>query len=419
MAFNEQVKDTTTTGFKSTTFQPHVKFKMLDAKSALVFRILPAFNKEDIVEDPNTKHKIINPMSYVPFRTPDGSLTDWGFITYLNRFVGHGSYKDGTRRDFVAVKTFENESDNIFDPYVELQRRASADPDWSYLTKDIKDPTNNQFIEGAALPKTQNYLLLNIVDLNEPDSVKIGMFSSSASKSLLGKDAGIAATRASNVTDAQIQENYLMEWAVGDLTDPTSGPVLLAAKGTDRGEMSGYYMTLKLDAVSHVQRWPLNPPSLLGMRYDLSNPRSILLEMSPEETIKEFVKLFNARSPKGYHEWALLKEVFGGVYGNLIPDPPAAKTAVSSGFGSPPVASTAPGTPAAPTAAPIAAPTAPVSPTAAPTAPDTPAAPYTTNSSPAAAPDTASAAFVAEVPPNIPGMVNKPFSASDFYKRNS
>ena len=338
MGFDSQVSKSSSEGFQSHIFKSGVKFKNMAGKGAIQFRILPAFNPEDVVTDDQSKERYINPMGYIPFRLQDGSLTDWGQLIYVARFVGHGSYKTGTRRDFVLPKTFATGEDAPFDPYTELQRRASSDKDWQYLTAEVKGG-DGKTIETPSLSKAAKCMIANIVDLNDPDKVQVGLFSTSAYNSLCSTShSGIACQRASNMTEEQIQNNYLTEWAVGDLTDPKSGPVLALAKGTDKGEMSGYRVSLSLDAASRVRRWPINPPELLGMRYDLADLTSIVQELSPEDIIKALVGVLNLRSPSGIHEHALLKDVFGAIYGNLIPEPPMANGAsnVAQGFGNNP-----------------------------------------------------------------------------------
>jgi len=334
MGFNDQVNKANTEVFQSSIFRPNVRFKTMSGKGAIVFKLLPAFNAEDIVEDEKTNEKYINPMGYIPFRLPDGSLTDWGQLIHVARFVGHGSYKSGTRRDFVLLKTFQPNAEDLFDPYIELQRRASADKDWQYLTADVKDATGKT-IETPALSRASKCMIANIVDINETDKVQVALFSTSAYNSLCSPaHNGILCQRNGGATEDQIKANYLVEWATGDVTDPVSGPVLVCSKGTDKGEMSGYRITLALDVTSKVRRWAINPPELLAYRYNLNDVNKIVNELSPEEVIKALVQIFNLRSPSGIHEYALLKDVFGAIYGSLIPDAPSSPGAsnVAPGF---------------------------------------------------------------------------------------
>lgn len=133
-----------------------------------------------------------------------------------------------------------------------------------------------------------------------------------------------------------------MEWACGDLTDPTNGPVLVCTKGTDKGEKSGYKVQLALDMNNRVRRWPVKPIDLLANRYNMSDLESFIIKLSNEEMIKTFVDILTGRNPRGIHERAFLNEVFGNLYGNLIPSVPTSPGASNTvqgtgGFGPSPV----------------------------------------------------------------------------------
>lgn len=428
MGFNDQVNRANTESFQSSIFRPDVKYKNMAGKGAIVFRLLPAFNLEDIVEDPSTKERYVNPMGHIPFRLPDGSLTDWGQLIYVARFVGHGSYKTGTRRDFVLLKTFNPDGENLFDPYIELQRRASADKDWQYLTADVKGP-DGKVIETPSLSKPSKCMIANIVDVNEPDKVLVGLFSTSAYNSLCSPaHNGILCQRAGNATEEQVRQNYLSEWATGDVTDPTTGPVLVCSKGTDKGEMSGYRITLALDVTSKVRRWPINPPELLAYRYNLNNITAIVNEMTAEDMIKAFVQIFNLRSPTGIHEHALLKDVFGSIYGNLIPEPPSSSGSsnTAQGFGGNPAQAHTPARQPAPAGFPAPRPAAPAP--QAPQAPQTaqppaqPAAPAAEQAPQAPAADKPSITTAADtagskIPPMTPGTSVGKFDRASFLQR--
>ncbi|MFC1453645.1 hypothetical protein ACFLQL_00510 [Verrucomicrobiota bacterium] len=371
MGFNDRVQKTNSESMTSSIFKNGVKFKSMSGKGAIIFRIMPAYNMED--KDPNNP-EYLNPLGFLPFRSSNGELSEWGNLVYLVRYAGHGlNYKTG-RRDLVSLKTFDT-SDDSYCPYDDLYRRAVQDRDWAYLTQDTKDATG-QISERACLPRTQRNLVLNIVDINDSDKgIMVGLFSTSAYYAILS-DTGLASQSASNVTEEQIKQNYLMQWACGDLTDPTNGPVLVCTKGTDKGEKSGYKVQLALDMNNRVRRWPIKPLDLLANRYNMSDLESFINKMTNEEMIKTFVDILTGRSPTGIHERAFLNEVFGNLYGNLIPAAPAAPAAgstVQGGFGPNPAQSVK--APAAQVAAPkAAAPTGAPAPAAAAPAAAAPAA---------------------------------------------
>ena len=314
-------------------FKPDVKTKNMAGKGAIKFRILPAYNKEALIKEGNDT--FIDPMSWVPFRKENGDLAEWGNIIYVGRFLGHGTYKTGGRKDMLSLRTFAADEDNYYCPIMELFKAAGSMKEWSYLTFRSKE----EGAESPCLSRPVKQLLCNIVDVNEPEKgVQLGVFSTSACNSLLDASThGLATQRASNVTDEAIAANYISEWSVGDLTHPETGPVLTVSKGSDKGDMSGYAIALGLGLNDKVIRWKMQPMDLLMARYDISDLTSILNEADTESIIKQLVGVFNQRSPTGMHEYNLLGEVFGNLYGNLIPEPPSAPAASStvagSGFG--------------------------------------------------------------------------------------
>ena len=320
MSFKEQLNNSAE-GFKSDIFLPDIRYKAMTGKGAISFRILPSHNYEDVIKHPQTGEDTVNPAGWLPFMLPDGTPTDWAAYAYIARFAGHGTYKAQTRFDFVCWDSFDA-GDKDACPYRQLLKRASTDPDFKIMTEDIKGPDGKTVEERATLPRPAQNLVANIVDINETEKgVLLALFSTSAAKSLITPTGGLANRMAGNATDEQIQGNYLVQWACGDLTDPTSGPVLLCVKGTDRGDMSGYEVDLAHDAAGRVRRWALKPmDGLLRSRHFLIDPHRYLLRREKEDAVKLFVSMMNNRLPNGHHEWELLKEVFAGSgYDSLIP----------------------------------------------------------------------------------------------------
>ena len=330
MGFASQIATATNDRMNSSIFKQNVKFKAMAGRGALVFKLLPAFDPSKTIKEGTEVY--MDSMGYLPFRLENGELTDWASLAYIARFVGHGTYKAGTRRDVVVWETFDKALVDSC-PYVSLYRRAQQDPDFKQMTVDIKSPDGKTIVERAALTRPAMNMIANVIDINESEKgVVLGLFSTSAARSIVssgGGALGLADQHASNSTDEQIKQNYLMQYALGDITDPQVGPVLVLTKATDRGEMSGYIVTLALDVAQRVRRWPLKPMELLEQRYNLPDLESYLVREDAETMIGNFVKIFNTRLANGYHEYALLNEVFGSIYGNLIPKAPSAPAATN------------------------------------------------------------------------------------------
>jgi hypothetical protein len=96
--------------------------------------------------------------------------------------------------------------------------------------------------------------------------------------------------------------------------------------------MSAYIVQLAKDGAGRQLKRPLDD-GLLGQRYNMANPDSFINIPTDEDLVNSLIQLLNARSPKGYHEYALLRMALPEF---RIPEPPSAPAAshvVSGGFG--------------------------------------------------------------------------------------
>jgi len=335
MGLNDQIQNRQSGGGgRWFVFQENIPFKHMTGDGAHVFRIQPAFDPNNA--DPAT--------SCIPYIATDNKLTDWARLLYIGRFIGHGKGGFGTRQDLLSLKSFDS---NASCPLFELQRAIQAmSSDWGYLMEEDRE----QGGERKPFSRPIEHLICNIYDLNERSKGnQIACFSKSATDALIDSDKGLAFQRVAR-PQAELEANYLAGYAVGDLTDPTNGPALVSQKEAKvgKGSYAGYGVNIACDAQNNIIFEALTTELLAG-RYNMVLPETFLNVPTEESLVLALVHLLNTRSPKGYHEHALLREVFPT---QNVPEPPAAPAGTSTaptGFG---------GFPAAPATAPAAAPAA-------------------------------------------------------------
>jgi hypothetical protein len=400
MSLNDQIQGMPKKGDRKFIFKEGVRYRHMTGKDPIVFRLLPSYDAQN--QDAST--------SVLPFALPDGQLTDWGRVLYICRFIGHGKGGFGSRQDLLSLRSFASQGQEVFCPLEHLLKAISQMPqDWGYLTED-QGEQGAKYRERASFSRPTAHFIANIWDLNKPAvGVQIGCFTSSACNALVDGKTGLVFQR-NNVPDEVIQQNYLLQYAVGDLTDPVKGPALICSKGDNNGEFSKYQVILALDGQNRVVTRPVGP-DMLQQRYNMGAPDTFLNIPTEQDLVDGLVGLLNMRSPGGYHEYALLKQVFPQF---RVPEPPAApaasSTIPSAGFGGSPAAA-APGIPG------MVAPqvSGPVSPAAGgiPGAPPSAGIPGTVPATPAApvapvvvptAPVAAPVAPVAPVEDNLPGL---------------
>lgn len=321
MGLNDQVKGMPSSAPKARMFKDGVKFKYLTGKDPVIFKYLPAFNPAN--PDAST--------SILPFVTPTGDLTDWGTLIYQSRFIGHGSGKFGTRQDVLSMRTFAKPGQDIFDPIEKLiQTVSQCSADWGYLIEKQKDKDADR----PALSRPTAHFIANIWDANSPAAgVQIGILPPSGTTSLLDARFGLAYQQSANATEEMIRQNHLMAYQVGDLTDPVNGPALTCLKeSAAQGDYSKYRVALANDARNQIYR-PMIGPNLLAQRYKFNDLRTFMNIPTEEDIINSLVQLFNIRSPKGFHEYVLLKIAFPNHRIPEAPSAPGATATVAAGFG--------------------------------------------------------------------------------------
>lgn len=329
MDLNEQLRGMPSKGDRKFIFKEGVKYKQMTGKDPVVFRLMPAY-------DPNNPNAAT---SILPFATPDGSLTPWARIVYISRFVGHGKGGYGSRKDLVSLRSFAESGQEVFCPLEHLLKTISQNPnDWGYLMEEDKTATDNKYKERASFSRPTTHFLTNVLDINRPElGVQVGTFSTSATSALVDPRTGLVFQR-NNVPVEVIQQNYLLQYAVGDLTHPQTGPVLICQKDGKQGEYSKYQVILALDGNNRVVTRPIDGNTLAG-RYNMAAPTTFIHVPTEQELVDDLVSLLNMRSPRGYHEYALLREAFPQF---RVPEPPSAPaasyTVPGASFGGSPIA---------------------------------------------------------------------------------
>ena len=387
MGLDSQIRGMETSSSKRFIFKEGVKYKHMTGNDPMLFRILPAYNLQDA--NPAT--------AWLPFVLPDGKLADWARLLYVSRAVGHGRGDFGSRRDFISPRSFVKDDEKVYCPLYELYSAVqSMSNDWGYLITEQRDKATGRTMPGSErkpLSRPSTMLISNIWDLNHGElGVQLGCFSTSATTSLIGPEEGLAYQKV-NLPEEVLRQNYLAGFATGDLTHPSDGPVLMCAKGKGKGDFSTYRVSMVSDSRTRATMKRALDVNLLAQRYPLMSPEAFINIQTDEEMVQALVEVFNTRAPNGYHEHALLKQVFPQF---KIPDPPsapAASTTVTSGF-TPPVTQYVPQT--APQYTPPPAP-------AAVTAPDMAAVANNAAAQPQAYIAPAAAAPVAPQGPTAPG----------------
>lgn len=280
----------------------------------ITFKLLPAFDQNN----PDVR------TSYTPSITPDGHISQFAAIMFSVKFAGRGDFKH--RRELVSPKTLDPKATC---PICILNDFISGNKDdWGYLVTDKGDYGTPNF-ERAALPPIAPAMLANIIDMYDQESgVKIGEFSKSAFMSLMDRKNGLMFQRNDSVPAELLQQNYMYQYSKGDLTDPNNGLVLVCERRTDKKNFSGYDISVASGPDGRPWRAQLTQDQM-AQRYNLGDISSIVNVPTEQELVDELVDMLRGRSPKGYHEYALLKMAFAD-FGWNVPDPPAAPAATST-----------------------------------------------------------------------------------------
>jgi hypothetical protein len=345
MSFNTQIEFASmkysTAPRKKYIYKQSVQIKRMAGKQTIMFRLLPAF-------DPNNMDAST---SFLPCVSPEGLLNDWGAAIRMAKFVGHDQDIRNTH-EIVSLKTLERPGEPVFCPYAELLNfiRNNQD-DWGYLTSPSGEWGTPSY-RRECLPALRQYLVCNIFDINDPTrGCQVGEFSISAAKTIYDRKMGIMFTpNGMPGIEDMIKQNYLLQYANGDITNPTTGPVLMLERDT-ASSFAGYRVSIATDAHTRSVCRAAVDPMIMQSRVHLQNFHEYLNIMEPQEMVDYLATILTERSPKGYHEYALLKMALPDFKVPEPPSAPAATNTIQSGFSHMP-------TPVAPVA-PI-APTTPV-----------------------------------------------------------
>jgi hypothetical protein len=302
MGLNDQVNKTMRQGDGGfNIFQKHVKALRLGGDIPILFRIEPAFNPGE----PNAR------VSWLPFRFPNQELTDWGKFINISPMVGRGGPGYGVRKDLVSLKTFDPSADCPLEVLYGYIRENAQE--WGYLVAESQDKT-----QRAVFRRPGDVFLCNILTLDHPEKgTQLAVISRGASKSLMSPDGGLVYQVAANSVGG---DNYLAQWACGDLTDPNNGPVLRYYKVNEKkGQMNTGRIEMHITQQG-VMRRPLTQ-ELLAQRIDFSQPAdTYMTKVTAESLIADLIELLNGRSPiTGQHERVLLRQAFPQF---RIPEPP-------------------------------------------------------------------------------------------------
>ena len=327
MAFNDVINNMNGSAPRRGIYKGGVNVKYFRGDDRINFRIAPAFKYET---DAEGKQVITDPLSWEPFRRPDGELTDWGNTVSVCKFIGQGDWNDPRRAQIVSPTTFEP---TAYCPVTELFNAAASYEEWKFLT--VPKKLTNGKEQGANVSKPNKVTIMNIVDTGDVDKshiTQVGVFNKSAINSLFDSQ-GIACALSPQATPELIAQDYLLRWVNGDITNPENGLVLEQFKNIDKGKsFPTYKITTAQDSQGFPRRWPLNEEHL-KTRVDMNDLASFIEVETAEDIVLRLVEILDMRGPNGMHVWHLLKEVFQHVA--KIPDPlasPAATPTVQSGF---------------------------------------------------------------------------------------
>ena len=283
----------------------------------IFFRLLPAFDTS--VQDPNAFR-----VSHVPSIMPDGKLAQLGCFMYAAKFCGHGDTKN--RSEIVSRKTLDRSANcpyRVLCDFIDSNKQ-----DWGYLFEDVGKFRQPGYVK-ATLSRAQPYLLANVVDMyDQTQAVKVGEFTQTAWRSLMsrGDKPGLMFIKNNMVPPEFLQRSYLYQYANGDLTDPETGLVLEVSRD-DSATASFQGYTINTAKTPDGNPWhQAVTQQQLAARYDLRDVRNVVNVPEEQELVDQLVEILNQRSPKGYHEHALLKMAFRD-YGWAVPDPPGAPAA--------------------------------------------------------------------------------------------
>jgi hypothetical protein len=317
-------------------FRASVKIHRANLKQRheIQFRVLPAFAPGAVTVAADGSVTMTDPGSWITFRDPaQGFLNPWARIITSYDFIGHGNIQDGKRVTIISPEVFE--SDGITDnPVEELRNEARKSAEWKYLTESINGP-GGEFIEGAPLPFKSTKLIMNILDLGDLEKgIQLAVFKKSAMDALLG-EKGIASSRNNHCTEAMAQQDPMLNWNCGDLTNPNTGPVLKLYKSDTGGRFAKFVIDFVANEHGRgLKTYPISAEMLAARNY-LESADALMPRYTGQQIVDMLVQALDGINPTTrQHEHVLLHKVFAGKY-NVPEPPPVAQMPAGVGFGAP------------------------------------------------------------------------------------
>lgn len=421
MAFYiEQPKSYDDGNNQSRLFKDGVKFSYFkaDERRPITFRILPAFEEHDNGVDVSALGNGAG--NYVPAVTMAGGqpiVADWLFNIRMSRPFIKGSFPVVSRTTLVernADGSLVHQEDPLSQVYEFC--RANKD-DWGYVVFD-QGEWGKPDGRPAKLPKISSNYVMNVVTYDdERPGAKLAVISSfPAIMDLAGGNPGqegfALRQTTREISAEELARNPSAMFELGDITDPNDAPVFKFLKKAENGKTSYRIMkAMEIDPQTgrqRVQKSPVSPEDLYG-RVDLAHPETYVNIPTPEEQVKQLVRILCGRNGQGLHEADMLRAACPD-YASLVPQVPTVRGSLPTvqGF-TPPAGANVQAPIPAPTQAPVPTPAQPVQamqPAFSPAVKQTFAPAHPARPAPTAAP-----AFVPARPAPVPAPVPAPTSA--------
>lgn len=274
-------------------FKEGVELLYPDQKKPMKVAILPAY-------DPRS----LEPTGWLPAVTGDEE-SDFYTTVRAAKFVGHGNRR--AKVSFLSPRTFDLDAD---DPYEAFYDYCSRSDKWSYLTKDRRGKRLTGEVEGAVIPRTKNFLVMNVIDMSV--GTRGGVFVTEVSESV-GKALLYAMHKdGSRIDGIAFQKDDDGQLVYGDITNPEDALVLeIAWSG------KGYVARPALDDKGVVMRTKV-PETLLQHRQHMEEPGTFIQRPeSGQEIVDRLAGLLRGyKTDEGEDEINALHEAMEFAYGH-------------------------------------------------------------------------------------------------------
>ena len=395
--------------FQSPFFQAEVKSLELRTKDVYKLRLLPAFNRDILPDDPSYK------ISYLPYRRTNGDIdkvtqtpafTDWYYIMQGYTWLGRQG------KGFLSpLNLHEGPMAGGIDPIADclFYARRHEDPSVKALAKKPENVKNAK----AIIPSTRRFCFFNAYAERENAWDVYACWGSQTTLEDLKTQLAIKGGRGDQIISPAFQE-----FLYGDVTDPQEGLLATVKKGTigignQTLETSLFTFSKNTQSLDGAELFPYDPASeagqaILAARYDFMD--DTVVKVATYQEILDYIV------EDGTIPYWLIEEACSN-FGTLAPEPASSKAAVHS---LPPVEAAEdqiPGAevPPAPAAQPVRQPVRPAVPVAAPSkpagVPTRPAAPAPLAKPVAAAAAPAAAPRPVQVAARTPAPVAAPKAA--------